>query len=242
MKKYLIPLIAAAFLGFTSFANAAFYDFTREGNDLERGYATFVSGVTGFEAGVTGGNPMALGLTITASSTIDDQDPFAIGVPDDQAFVYMDGTTSGGPGGLGVCGDLRANQTCEPNGDDNQMPGETISITSTIAGTGITGLTFTGDHGDIVDGTILKLTLDGTLQADIDLFLLGATNNLTFLALSSAATSLSYEITGSGAQIYLSSLTTDFITTSTVPVPAAAWLFGTALIGFVGMSRRRKIA
>lgn len=27
-----------------------------------------------------------------------------------------------------------------------------------------------------------------------------------------------------------------------VPVPAAAWLFGTALIGFVGMARRRKIA
>ena len=31
-------------------------------------------------------------------------------------------------------------------------------------------------------------------------------------------------------------------TLSPVPVPAAVWLFGTALIGFVGMSRRRKIA
>jgi hypothetical protein len=29
---------------------------------------------------------------------------------------------------------------------------------------------------------------------------------------------------------------------SAVPVPAAIWLFGTALIGFVGMSRRRKVA
>lgn len=29
--------------------------------------------------------------------------------------------------------------------------------------------------------------------------------------------------------------------TSPVPVPAAVWLFGTALIGFVGMSRRRKV-
>lgn len=28
---------------------------------------------------------------------------------------------------------------------------------------------------------------------------------------------------------------------SVVPIPAAAWLFGTALIGFVGMSRRRKV-
>ena len=29
---------------------------------------------------------------------------------------------------------------------------------------------------------------------------------------------------------------------SAVPVPAAVWLFGSALIGFVGMSRRRKVA
>jgi hypothetical protein len=29
---------------------------------------------------------------------------------------------------------------------------------------------------------------------------------------------------------------------SEVPVPAAFWLFGTALIGFVGMSRRRKVS
>ena len=32
------------------------------------------------------------------------------------------------------------------------------------------------------------------------------------------------------------------LTVSPVPVPAAVWLFGTALIGFVGMSRRRKVS
>lgn len=32
------------------------------------------------------------------------------------------------------------------------------------------------------------------------------------------------------------------LTVSPVPVPAAVWLFGTALIGFVGMSRRTKIS
>jgi hypothetical protein len=31
-------------------------------------------------------------------------------------------------------------------------------------------------------------------------------------------------------------------TPSAVPVPSAVWLFGSALIGFVGMSRRRKVA
>ena len=32
------------------------------------------------------------------------------------------------------------------------------------------------------------------------------------------------------------------ISVSAVPVPAAIWLFGTALVGFIGMSRQRKIA
>lgn len=32
------------------------------------------------------------------------------------------------------------------------------------------------------------------------------------------------------------------VSPSAVPVPAAVWLFGTALIGFVGISRRRKVA
>jgi hypothetical protein len=35
---------------------------------------------------------------------------------------------------------------------------------------------------------------------------------------------------------------TEYGPVSVVPVPAAVWLFGTALIGFVGMSRRRKVA
>ena len=28
---------------------------------------------------------------------------------------------------------------------------------------------------------------------------------------------------------------------SSIPIPAAAWLFGTALVGFIGVSRRRKV-
>ena len=35
---------------------------------------------------------------------------------------------------------------------------------------------------------------------------------------------------------------TEYGQISAVPVPAAFWLFGTALIGFIGVSRRRKVA
>jgi hypothetical protein len=38
------------------------------------------------------------------------------------------------------------------------------------------------------------------------------------------------------------SLTLNVGSLNPVPVPAAVWLFGTALIGFIGMSRRRKVA
>ena len=37
-------------------------------------------------------------------------------------------------------------------------------------------------------------------------------------------------------------LQSDFTSQNPVPVPAAVWLFGSALIGFIGFSRRRKIA
>jgi len=33
-----------------------------------------------------------------------------------------------------------------------------------------------------------------------------------------------------------------FASPNPIPIPAAVWLFGTALIGFVGMSRRRAVA
>jgi hypothetical protein len=41
---------------------------------------------------------------------------------------------------------------------------------------------------------------------------------------------------------YVRVLTTFSSGASAVPEPATVWLFGTALIGFVGMSRRRKVA
>ena len=47
---------------------------------------------------------------------------------------------------------------------------------------------------------------------------------------------------GFNANFDITSITVDSITTSPVPVPAAVWLFGSGLLGLVGVARRRKTA
>ncbi len=63
-----------------------------------------------------------------------------------------------------------------------------------------------------------------------------------FTALASSTT---IEFVGTGQSRYGPVIDTvsvvEFGTPNPVPVPAAAWLFGTALVGFVGYSRRRRI-
>ncbi len=50
-----------------------------------------------------------------------------------------------------------------------------------------------------------------------------------------------WEVPSSGASDQVVTLTVTARALSPVPVPAAVWLFGTALIGFVGMSRRTSV-
>jgi hypothetical protein len=60
-----------------------------------------------------------------------------------------------------------------------------------------------------------------------------ATNTLTDFVFGGTVTSGTF---------FIDDVSIEVVPPSAVPVPAAVWLFGTALIGFVGMSRRRKIA
>jgi len=54
-----------------------------------------------------------------------------------------------------------------------------------------------------------------------------------------SATIVSIEPSGSGGTPYLLNLTG---TISAVPVPAAIWLFGSGLVGLMGVARRLKAA
>lgn len=74
----------------------------------------------------------------------------------------------------------------------------------------------------------------------------GADNNILEGSFDLSLLSLFDQKTGGNVISYLTmSCTNDeaivYSDVSPVPIPASAWLFGSALLGFVGMSRRRKV-
>ena len=103
----------------------------------------------------------------------------------------------------------------------------------TIPGTSVVGITAVNVSFEI-SGLIqdFAATLDGT-----DLFLLPAGLSQFLLGVDFAAASGAHQlvITGSSAGSY-----TGGIAVAQTPIPAAIWLFGSALMGLTGVSRRKK--
>lgn len=94
-------------------------------------------------------------------------------------------------------------------------------------------------------------TLDGTLN--INLFDLGSglyspqygdtIDILTAAGLSGQFSSLNYAPLGNGLVwdvSYVSSGTTDIVALTAVPIPTTVWLFGSGLLGLLGIAKRRK--
>lgn len=52
---------------------------------------------------------------------------------------------------------------------------------------------------------------------------------------------LGIDIDGSGEKSFLQDKVPDQAEVSPVPLPSAVWLFGSALVGFIGMSRRTRV-
>jgi len=81
------------------------------------------------------------------------------------------------------------------------------------------GLSFSGGGVDFKDANLLQ-----ALGLDIE-------TEFQFFGFS-----LAFDVTGTGVATAVS---TDIVNTTVVPVPAAAWLFGSGLIGLVGVARRQ---
>jgi len=147
---------------------------------------------------------------------------------------YFDNVFQGRRGGLGNCRDLTATAQCNPSSDDNvtMASGEALLFSfETDAGAATKALfgdfifrendhyLFNGSVAVLADGGLTVISVTNGVG---DLSVLGATSALEFL--SDSGTTDNYYI--------------DMANINVVPVPAAVWLFGSAL-GLLGWMRRR---
>jgi hypothetical protein len=132
-----------------------------------------------------------------------------------------------------VFGDLLGAQLAIFDDSDQSYAGSSlgVQIGDIIGFAGPNGI---GDHIVTNTTTALSLTLTGS-----DNFILGLNDGSGWIA-DSAVVSLganAYSVTfGTGANV----IEVDVQVVPAVPVPAAAWLFGSGLLGLVGVARRKK--
>jgi hypothetical protein len=218
-KAKLIPLIVASFLVSTN-VGATVYG----GIDFPDGATSFADAVVDYSPIIKNGEPTA---TYRNSSE-------ALGIPD----------ISSGPGvdfiSLSDGGSLTLQFT------DNSLTGSGNSDDDL----------WIFEIGPDVEDTFVEISKNNvnwfsvggvggsTSGIDIDAFGWGVLDFFSFVRLtddpnegSNTGSTVGADIDAVGA---ISSAPP--VTIPAVPVPAAVWLFGTALIGFVGMSRRRKVA
>jgi hypothetical protein len=160
---------------------------------------------------------------------------------EDWNAVYFDANSSGKEGGLGVCQVLTATAQCDPGSDDNL----------TIAAGESLFMSFRKDDGFAVDSTFGEFIFrdddhnlfNGTVQvsttfggAGLNIVVTGGSGDLSVLGASNALYFNNDGGAGSSGNYYISEANI-----SAVPVPAAVWLFGSAL-GFLGWMRRKTVA
>ncbi|MGI9292093.1 MAG: VPLPA-CTERM sorting domain-containing protein [Gammaproteobacteria bacterium] len=150
---------------------------------------------------------------------------------------YFDADSGGKPGGLGSCRDLDGSAQCVPKSDDNLTIAAQESIRFdflTDAGSATNALlgdfTFRDDDHNLISNGFIQVSattgsyLIATDASGIgDLSVIGKSSYLRFNAQPGASDN--YYITAANV--------------SAIPVPAAVWLFGSAL-GALGWMRRRK--
>lgn len=133
---------------------------------------------------------------------------------------------------------------------------DTAAFTGSIAGDDLALFMF--DSG--VGGLSVKLTGEGVTNSSLSLFgagiwtgwgtaiesgdLSGLSNDgSNFVTVGDLGLALAFNLTGASAELVINYDTQPLPpSVSPVPLPAAFWLFGTALFGLVGFSKRRKAA
>ncbi len=228
MKKFTCLL---ALLGFVSTSlHAATFNFGDYADGLNTNASAFTNSLANSGLGEFGYDWYSVtngGVTLTASGSFVDSNGAK-----QAASAYMDGRWRN-RAGLGVCKVVNSNNQCSPSSDDNITASETLKLVfnTTVS---LDGLRFVnGEHYTNFDGDFqLRINEDNALLYTLSLAefpLLSSFVGQTFEFISLATAS-----SGNNQEFYLNTLNV-----STVPLPAAAWLFGSVLLAFFGFSRRK---
>jgi len=219
---------------------------------------TLLGGQTPQATGVFQANLSGLGLTNLASISLTD-DGGTSGSPGiwsgfDLAGIKLSHTDCSGMG-MGSANCAAGLAGLNVNGDIFDFVNDVLFTPGTMDATGapLAGpcLAGTSGVGCDFDNSIATLgdfdaIFDGVLGTFDGFLSLGRGGNISFnltslLALGGSTVYLYVGEVGNNGEKLTGSIEISDISIPAVPIPAAIWLFGTALIGFVGMSRRRKI-
>lgn len=218
LKTLFAPVAVLSFVLFSAPASAVLLDFI----DMTENAATGL----GESAWATLSPPGAFGLDITGHAT-----------GDSQAFAYLDWKIAG----LGVCKDasiLGADKGNTGNVCDSGAGDDNVTVTE--------HLEFVFDEDVVIDDIWVNNNHDGGFDAT-DLITVNGMDITAVTGLAGDANGLlaSGIYLASGSVLKIAYKNEEFyvsgISVSAVPVPAAVWLFGTALIGFVGYGRRTSV-
>lgn len=158
----------------------------------------------------------------------------------DSALVQFSEVGSGAVGSIGI----NPNQSTSNVLDTSLGGGAPDEILMEFL-TPVTSLSFDIGHPSGLQADGWLRVFNGATQIDESRVALDGDNlfNQTISYSGSPITSALYALVATGStDLGQAAESIDNLNIDPVPVPAAVWLFGTALVGFVGISRRRNLA
>jgi len=230
MKKILLPiltfvtLIAVSYHASAAIISPQFATFNF-GAVADSHTSTLTHGVSGGERGATAFTFNNNGVSVTASGTIYTR----------PAFAYLDR----GDAGLGVCQYLSSDNQCDTPSDDNVTFGETLRLEFDQAVTINSIIFVNGGHRTDFDGRV-GLTIDGVSSTESLTNIFGVGLGLTGTVFDFYNPNGNGDYDGSNdQQFYINNLIVIPHGIQTVPVPAAAWLMLSGLLGLAAVARRK---